>query len=185
MLQNTEGPAAIGHVISTSPSFDTHLSMNAGRLTCVLGFTGPHKQSQLDSWHQPGPNGGSGLLFNILPSEPCRQSTVHFESPSVRLKEHRQWKKLSKKCSSHITVGFLSRGVLNESFEWKLWMSANLLKEPGDSGGPCVFLLHSAFAHRSRTRSPFALSWQWLTRLTTSNPLHCYSLLKVETIFGK
>lgn len=118
MLQNTEGPAAIGHVISTSPSFDTHLSMNAGRLTCVLRFTGPHKQSQLDSWRQPGPNGGSGLLFNILPSEPCRQSTVHFESPSVRLKEHRQWKKLSKKCSSHITVGFLSRGALNESFEW-------------------------------------------------------------------
>lgn len=118
MLQNTEGPAAIGHVISTSPSFDTHLSMNAGRLTCVLRFTGPHKQSQLDSWRQPGPNGGSGLLFNILPSEPCRQSTVHFESPSVRLKEHRQWKKLSEKCSSHITVGFLSRGALNESFEW-------------------------------------------------------------------
>lgn len=118
MLQNTEGPAAIGHVISTSPSFDTHLSMNAGRLTCVLRFTGPHKQSQLDSCRQPGPNGGSGLLFNILPSEPCRQSTVHFESPSVRLKEHRQWKKLSEKCSSHITVGFLSRGALNESFEW-------------------------------------------------------------------
>lgn len=122
MLQNTEGPAAIGHVISTSPSFDTHLSMNAGRLTCVLRFTGPHKQSQLDSWRQPGPNGGSGLLFNILPSEPCRQSTVHFESPSVRLKEHRQWKKLSKKCSAILQLVFSPEALwmkaLNESFEW-------------------------------------------------------------------
>lgn len=122
MLQNTEGPAAIGHVISTSPSFDTHLSMNAGRLTCVLGFTGPHKQSQLDSWRQPGPNGGSGLLFNILPSEPCRQSTVHFESPSVRLKEHRQWKKLSKKCSAILQLVFSPEA---------LWMKAlNECKSP-------------------------------------------------------
>lgn len=165
--------------------------MNAGRLTYVLGFTGPHKQIQLHSWRQPGPgptgclhlfdSGVSGLLFNILPSEQRRQSTVHSESPSVRLKEHRQWKKLSEK----VLEPYYSRFSIPRRFEWKLWMSANLLKEPGDSGGPCVFLLHSAFARRSRTRSPFALSWQWLTRLATSNPLHCYSPLKVETIFGK
>ena len=118
-------------------------------------------------------SGGSGLLFNILPSEPCRQCTVHSESPSVHLKEHRQWKNCPK--------------ILQLVFHPKvLWMTAlNESKSrdrPGDSGGPyCVFLLHSGFAHRSRTRSPFALSWQW----PTSNPLHCYSLLRVETIFGK